>query len=108
MREAYNNAKKEVQRLFRLTHDDNPLLRYLRESESDNPTLYLMGRQDHMFLPAVEKMVERHEKSTLVVIEECGHVCNMERPEEFNKISIQFLLQHAGMGSAEPVTSQVV
>lgn len=106
IREAKKMAKKEFLRWFRLTHDVNPLLRYFRESESDNPTLYLMGRQDHMFLPAVEKLVERHEMSSLQIIEECGHVCNVERPEEFNRISIKFLLQHAGMGSAELVSSQ--
>lgn len=104
IREAKKMAKKEFLRWFRLTHDVTPLLRYYRESESDNPTLYIMGSEDHMFLPAVQKIVAMHEKSSLEIIQECGHVCNVERPEEFNRISIRFLLQHSDSLSAEPVT----
>jgi len=93
--EAKKMAKKEFLKWFRLTYEVNPMLRYFRESESANPTLYIMGSEDHMFLPPVRKMVEGHLNSELAVIGDCGHVCNIEKPDEFNRISIGFLLKQS-------------
>ena len=93
--EAKNLAKKEFLRWFRLTYDVNPLLRYFKEKEMDNPTLYVMGSEDHMFLPPVKKMIKDFERSHLHVIEDCGHVCNIEQPDLFNEISIEFLRKQA-------------
>jgi pimeloyl-ACP methyl ester carboxylesterase len=46
------------------------------------PTLILCGRQDAWSgLPRHEEMAERVRGSRLVVIEECGHMSTMERPE---------------------------
>jgi pimeloyl-ACP methyl ester carboxylesterase len=93
--DAKNLAKKEFLKWFRLTYDVNPLLRYFKEKEMQNPTLYVMGSEDHMFLPPVKKMVENFERSELKVIEGCGHVCNIEEPDLFNDISIEYLLRHS-------------
>jgi pimeloyl-ACP methyl ester carboxylesterase len=57
--------------------------------------LYVMGSEDHMFLPPVRQIVEKHKNSALKVIEQCGHVCNVERPGAFNRISIQYLKAHS-------------
>src|SRR6056297_2185288 len=92
--DAKNLAKKEFLKWFRLTYDVNPLLKYFKEKEMKNPTLYVMGSEDHMFLPPVKKMVGNFNRSELQVIEGCGHVCNIEEPELFNKISIEYLLKH--------------
>ena len=75
----------------KLTNSINPLLRYFKETEISTPTLYIMGREDYMFLPPVEQIVAQHKYSTLEVIENCGHVCNVEKPRDFNKISINFI-----------------
>jgi pimeloyl-ACP methyl ester carboxylesterase len=95
IREAKKMASKEFLRWYKLTYEVNPLLRYFRESESSNPTLYIMGSEDHMFLPPVQKLAEEHENSELIVIDDCGHVCNIEKPDEFNQISIRFLLRQS-------------
>ena len=58
------------------------------------PTLYLMGDQDYMFLPQVIKLVSNYENSRLAIISDCGHVCNVEQPEEFNTQSINFISNH--------------
>ncbi|HUG39123.1 MAG TPA: hypothetical protein VMM12_01495, partial [Longimicrobiales bacterium] len=55
------------------------------------PTLYIMGDQDHMFLPAARNLAARHRHAALRVIEHCGHVCNIERPQLFNRFSMEFL-----------------
>ncbi|MEX2585400.1 MAG: alpha/beta hydrolase [Balneolaceae bacterium] len=101
VREAKKMARKEFLKWYRMTYEVNPLLRHFREEESGNPTLYIMGGEDHMFLPVVQKLVEKHRNSELVVIENCGHVCNIEQPNRFNEISIEFLKKHSRAAIAD-------
>jgi pimeloyl-ACP methyl ester carboxylesterase len=93
--EAKNLAKKEFLKWFRLTYEVNPLLRYFKEKEMEAPTLYVMGEEDHMFLPPVKKMVKDFENSYLEVVAGSGHVVNIDKPDEFNRISLQFLKKHS-------------
>jgi 3-oxoadipate enol-lactonase len=56
------------------------------------PVLVVVGRRDE-FTP-VAKGEEMHAAipgSKLVVIEDAGHMPNLERPEEFNEIALEFL-----------------
>lgn len=91
IREAKKLYQKEFLRWFKMTNEVNPLLRYFKEKEVKSPMLYVMGSEDHMFLPPVRNIVEKHENSTLKVIESCGHVCNVERPNVFNRVSIDYI-----------------
>jgi pimeloyl-ACP methyl ester carboxylesterase len=91
IREAKKLYKKEFVKWFNLTYEVNPLLKYFREKELHVPTLYVMGSEDYMFLPPVKKIVEDHTKSILKVVERCGHVVNVEKPEVFNRVSLNFL-----------------
>lgn len=93
--DAKNLAKKEFLKWFRLTYEVNPLLRYFKEKEMKNPTLYVMGSEDHMFLPPVQKMIADFKRSELRIIEGCGHVCNIDEPDLFNEISLRFLNEQA-------------
>lgn len=92
--DAKNLARKEFLKWFRLTYDVNPLLRYFKEKEMEAPTLYVMGEEDHMFLPPVKKMVKDFRHSYLEIVEGSGHVVNIDKPDEFNKVSLDFLLNH--------------
>lgn len=91
IREAKKLYQKEFLRWFKLTHSVNPLLRYFKEKETQTPMLYVMGDEDHMFLPPVQQIVNDHKQAFLEVIENCGHVCNVEKPKDFNKVSLGFL-----------------
>ncbi len=91
IREAKKLYQKEFLRWFKLTHSVNPLLKYFKEKETSTPMLYVMGDEDHMFLPPVQQIVKEHKQAFLEIIERCGHVCNVEKPTEFNKVSIGFL-----------------
>jgi len=91
VREARKLAQQEFLRWWRLTLQLTPLLRIFEEREVDIPTLYLMGEEDHMFLPPVRAIVQRHRSAMLHVIERCGHVCNIEQPDAFNEVSIAFM-----------------
>jgi pimeloyl-ACP methyl ester carboxylesterase len=95
IREAKKLYQKEFLRWFKLTNEVNPLLKYFKEKEIKSPMLYVMGSEDHMFLSPVKQIVEKHKNSTLQVIENCGHVCNVERPGAFNRLTIRYLKQHS-------------
>ncbi|HEU4885879.1 MAG TPA: alpha/beta hydrolase [Longimicrobium sp.] len=91
--QARRLCQKEFIRWFRLTYEVNPLLvRLFEQKELPIPTLYVMGDEDHMFLPSVTGLVRRHTRfSKLEVLPECGHVVNVDRPELFNLLSIDFI-----------------
>jgi pimeloyl-ACP methyl ester carboxylesterase len=91
--QAKRLCQKEFIRWFRLTYEVNPLLvRLFEQKEIPIPTLYVMGDEDHMFLPSVSGLVRRHTRySKLEVLPECGHVVNVDRPELFNLLSIDFI-----------------
>ncbi|APY00187.1 alpha/beta fold hydrolase [Lacinutrix venerupis] len=89
--EAKKLYQKEFVRWFKLTSEINPLLRFFRAKDIKIPTLYIMGEQDHLFLPSVKNIVAKHLKSTLLIIENCGHVVNVEQPETFNIQTIKFI-----------------
>ena len=90
--EAKKLYQKEFIRWFKLTAEINPILKWFRQVEVNVPTLYVMGEEDYMLLPAVRKVVERHYKtSKLFVIEHCGHVVNVDKPVIFNNQVISFI-----------------
>jgi len=91
--EAKRLCQKEFIRWYQLTSEVNPLLRYFTEKEVPIPTLYLMGDEDHMFLPQVKNLVKRHKSAYLQVIPNSGHVVNIDQPDLFNTHSIQFITQ---------------
>lgn len=89
--EAKKLCRREFLRWFRLTMEINPLLRLFEERETGVPTLYVMGSEDHLFLPPVRRLVAKHRSAVLKVVENCGHVCTVERPEVFNPVAIRFI-----------------
>lgn len=91
VREAKKLCQKEFKRWFKLTAEVNPMMRYFRDQDLGIPTLYLMGDKDYMFITPVKEMVAKHRESTLIEITDCGHVCNVEKPDEFNAKSIDFI-----------------
>ena len=91
VREAKKLYQKEFVKWFKLTSEINPLLRFFRAKDISIPTLYIMGEQDYLFLPIIEKIVKVHKTSTLQIIPECGHVVNVEKYKVFNKNAIGFI-----------------
>jgi pimeloyl-ACP methyl ester carboxylesterase len=89
--EATKLYQKEFIRWFTLISQVNPLLSLFRIKESGIPTLYVMGSEDYMFLPSISKLVKDHKSSSLAVINDCGHVVNVEKPDEFNVLVIEFI-----------------
>ncbi len=57
------------------------------------PTLMIMGSEDFAFLKDSISYSEKFKFIHFQVLQRCGHVCNIEKSEEFNKQSLNFLLQ---------------
>lgn len=91
IREAKKLYQKEFIRWFKLAAGLNAKLKFFWDKELSIPTLYIMGEQDHMFLPSIKKLSESHRYSTLQVVQNCGHVVNVEQPETFNQKVLLFL-----------------
>ncbi|WGD34333.1 alpha/beta hydrolase [Olleya sp. YS] len=89
--EAKKLYQKEFIRWFKLTSEINPLLRFFRAKDIKIPTLYVMGAEDHLFLPSIKAIVKSHTTAILYVVEQCGHVVNVEQPKLFNTTTIQFI-----------------
>jgi len=93
--QAKKLCQKEFVRWFGLTYKMNPLLRYFNENDTQLPTLYIMGDEDYMFLPQVMQLVRNHANSSLQIVPDCGHVCNVEQPDYFNNTAINFITSHS-------------
>lgn len=90
--EAKKLYQKEFIKWFKLTAEINPVLRWFRQKELNIPTLYVMGQEDYMFLPTVKQVVANHVKTAeLFIIQNCGHVVNVEQPVIFNETVIVYL-----------------
>lgn len=89
--EAKKLYQKEFIRWFMLTSEINPLLRFFRAKDIKIPTLYVMGEEDHLFLPSIRKIVASHQHARLSIIPQCGHVVNVEQPRRFNEETISFI-----------------
>jgi len=56
------------------------------------PTLVVWGRQDELIgVDRAEKFRDGIPGAKLVIIEQCGHVPQIEKPEEFNRALLEFL-----------------
>lgn len=91
VREAKRMYQKEFVRWYKMGSQINKLLRFFRAGDIDIPTLYVMGGEDYLFLPSVKKMVQKQSQSSLLTIEHCGHVVNVEQPQLFNRFVIDFV-----------------
>jgi len=58
------------------------------------PTLVVTSDEDTLYPPAIARdMVRRIPGAALALIEGAGHLSNMEQPERFNQVVLEFLLQ---------------
>jgi pimeloyl-ACP methyl ester carboxylesterase len=65
------------------------------------PVLLIWGEKDPMVSPEVGSQLQRHigENAELHIIPDAGHVPNLEKPMEFNRILITFLEKTASLES---------
>ncbi|MDR0829467.1 MAG: alpha/beta hydrolase [Prevotellaceae bacterium] len=107
---AMKMCQREFARWLSMTANLSSLLRFFRTVELEIPTLYLMGDEDYMFLPQVRHLIQSHNRfSTLVVVPNSGHVCNIDNADFFNKKAMSFLVgagYAVGAGRALPLQAR--
>ena len=89
--EAKKLARKEFLKWFTLTGELAGIFKRFELVDVSIPSLYVMGDGDYLFLEPVKKITEKAQNQLLEVIEHCGHVVNIEKPEIFNQKAIAFL-----------------
>ena len=59
------------------------------------PTRVIAGDEDNVYSPELARtMARRIPGAELVLMKRTGHLANLERPERFNEILLEFLLRH--------------
>ncbi len=91
-----NNAKKVSFDSFlnwlKLGDGVSKYIKDLFEEYISIPTLYLMGEDDKLFLPKVQKTVRNGgDNVSLIVVPDAGHVCNVDNKRFFNQHSLEFM-----------------
>lgn len=95
IREAKKLSKKAYHRWALVARDAYKLYNQLKGLNNKIPKLYISGNEDHMFLKGINAYVKNEEFSELHLIDKCGHVCNIEKPVEFNEVTLEFIHKHA-------------
>jgi len=91
IQEAQKLCQREFLRWFKLTGQMTGLFKKFDVHLPMIPILYVMGDQDHMFLDPIKRMVDNVKNAALVVVEECGHVVNIEQAQAFNDVVISYI-----------------
>ncbi len=56
------------------------------------PTLIIVGAEDALNPPSESELLHRLiPNSELIIVENCGHNAPIERPQEINRITLEFL-----------------
>jgi pimeloyl-ACP methyl ester carboxylesterase len=88
--EAQKLCQREFLRWYKLTGQMTGLFRKF-DVHLPIPTLYVMGDQDYLFLAPIQNMIQNVKNAALLVVNECGHVVNIEQAKVFNEEVIKYL-----------------
>ncbi len=56
--------------------------------------LVIMGKEDYIFLQAAKSFVQNQKSVRLEIIENAGHICNIDQPEAFNTSAFNFIKEN--------------
>lgn len=91
VKECKKLNQKEFIRWCKLTRGIKKILKSQRQIDIEIPSLYIMGAEDSIFLPSVRKSVSLFLNAQLSIIENSGHVVNIDQPNKFNERVLKFL-----------------
>jgi pimeloyl-ACP methyl ester carboxylesterase len=94
IQEAYKMKRKNFLAWYHLAGDVKATYSKVQEKSEDVPKLYISGAEDHMFVRELTEDLRSDKSSELVILEQCGHVCNIEKADDFNELSLEFMDKH--------------
>lgn len=83
--------EEEFLKWSEFTRKLNPVLKYLYSDKTEIPCLFIMGEEDKVFLPSVKTIASNKSDALLFIIQDCGHIVNMEQAMLFNRMVIGYL-----------------
>jgi pimeloyl-ACP methyl ester carboxylesterase len=92
IKEAKRISHNEFKKWYTLTSNILPVLNKIRSVDIKIPTLYIMGKQDYMFLSFAKTIIIHHSNSKLITLSGSGHVVNIDQYDQFNSKLLKFLL----------------
>jgi pimeloyl-ACP methyl ester carboxylesterase len=104
-REAKKLGGHEFHKWYKLMGSLEPFYASLPDpKENTIHRLYISGDEDYLFMPFVVETYLRDPLASIHIIEKCGHVCSIEKPEEFNRVSIDYLSSYPNQAKSEYIT----
>ncbi|TMU87609.1 alpha/beta hydrolase [Bacillus sp. BHET2] len=94
IREAKKMKRKDFLGWYRLTPYVKSTYANVQERASHIPKLYISGKEDHLFVRSLKEDTFGDTGATKVFLDGCGHVCNVEKPNEFNRLALDFIFIH--------------
>lgn len=94
VREAAKLGRAEFIKWTHLLKNAKKPYEQLKQKPSTIPVLYLIGREDHLFLDEVKTAVKENPYATLHILDDCGHVCVIEKSEQSNQAVHAFIQQY--------------
>jgi pimeloyl-ACP methyl ester carboxylesterase len=103
-REAKKLGGQEFRKWYKLMESLEPFYASLPDPHDNKiPRLYISGDEDYLFLPFVIKTYLRDPMASIHIIEKCGHVCSIEKHDEFNRVSIAYLKKYPDLLKTEHI-----
>lgn len=94
VREAAKLGRSEFIKWVYLLKKSHLPYHQAKKNVSSVQKLYLIGKEDHLFLAEAQRAAKQDFHAELVVLDGCGHVCIIEKPTESNQAILQFLKKH--------------
>ncbi len=83
-------TREEFLAWFSLIVQDMNVLKDTAVEQLQNVT-FISGTEDFTFIKGVKELVSAAKDVRLTLLRRCGHVCSLQRPQEFNDLSLEFL-----------------
>ena len=75
--------------LFKKQFKMNKYLKLIKQNHL--PVFLVSGKEDYFFVRSVQKTYRKMDEASMCFIEKCGHVCSIEKHDQFNKLVLSFL-----------------
>lgn len=95
IQEAKKMSRHNFFTWFTLIQNVKETYKHVQQMGAAVPKLYISGDEDHLFVKGLLEDIKQDVQASAVILERCGHICNIERAQEFNEAALQFIRKHA-------------
>lgn len=110
VREAKKLGRKEFLKWHKLLAKYKEVCEnYSKSIFNSIPKCFITGEEDHLFVKDIIDYGKKDPLSMVYIIKKCGHVCNVEKAHEFNKVSLKFLevMEKSHLQQAQALTEEL-